>query len=400
MATVGVSQEPIVLSEYGTTLRASAYIDSLDDPTFLLGIADIQSEAMIHIARAIQSVSVSFSMDFCPQVTVQLFDVNMEMLKNNYFSIGRLFFYKSSQRRLMDKIQKENDGPQQSPQVDNSAETELGYVIRTFELTSLSVSPGQGSSPSITLELRSYPIMQMKRDRKPGSINGKGHVFVQQAALAYGLDFYTQTTQKDKKINKASTDKRADSLWDVLSSLASEAKFSIFEVDGTLIFASMRKLYGLWGPNQFAGVLINEKNTKQELRLMNSWYVHYPYEGFRDPDKDSQLFITGVRQESKLADTLIPLQCPTFRRSDSDIYQVEGSMSLDRHSAMVLRPGMTIYVDGVPTFEDFYIITDVSFEHLSTSPVQISFRKPEREDKYVTDIPIGLLLGSDFGTSV
>ena len=240
----------------------------------------------------------------------------------------------------------------------------------------------------------------MKRDRKPGSIKGKGHVFVQQAAFAYGLGAYTETTQKDKKINKASTDKRADSLWNVLDSLASEAKFSIFEVDGTLIFASMRNLYGRWGPNQFLGAVIDEKTNKRELRLMNSWYVHYPYEGFKDPDKYSELFITGIRQESALADTLIPLQCPTFRRSDSDTYQVEGSLSLDRHSAMVLRPGMTIYVDGIPTFEDFYIITDVSFEHLSTSPVQISFRKPEREDKYVTDIAIGAVIGSDFGIGV
>jgi hypothetical protein len=68
-------------------------------------------------------------------------------------------------------------------------------------------------------------------------------------------------------------------------------------------------------------VIIDEKTNKRELRLMNSWYVHYPYEGFKDPDKYSELFITGIRQESALADTLIPLQCPTFRRSDSDTFQ-------------------------------------------------------------------------------
>ena len=166
MPNVSVSKEPIVLSEYGTTIRTSAYIESYDDPTFLLGIFDVDNEALIHVARAIQSVSVSFSMELCPQVSVQLFDVNMAMLENNYFNIGRIFFYKSSQRRLMDKIQPDNNDFQQAPQVSNPTQTELGYVIRAFELASLSISPGQGSSPSITLELRSLPIMQMKRDRK------------------------------------------------------------------------------------------------------------------------------------------------------------------------------------------------------------------------------------------
>jgi hypothetical protein len=73
-------------------------------------------------------------------------------------------------------------------------------------------------------------------------------------------------------------------------------------------------------------------------------------------------------------------------------------MSLDRHNAMVLRPGMTIYVDGVPTFEDFYLITEVSFEHMSTNPVQISFKKPEREDKNIVDIPLGFINSGGVGT--
>ena len=67
---------------------------------------------------------------------------------------------------------------------------------------------------------------------------------------------------------------------------------------------------------------------------------------------------------------------------------------------MVLRPGMTIYVDGVPTFEDFYLITDVSFDHMSTTPVQISFRKPEREDKNIVDIPLGFIGPGVVGTGI
>lgn len=387
----------VVQSEFGTTVQEATFIKSTDDPNFLLGIVELSSEQGINISRAIQSVSVSFSMDFCPQITVQLFDVNMKMLENNYFNVGREFVYKSSQRNVI-KAGNSNSTPQHNTAAPNLDESGLSFTVLMFELTSVSVSPGQGSSPSITLELRSRSVMQMKRDRKPGSITGKGHVFVQQAARAYGISSYTETTQKDKKINKASTDKRADSLWDVLSSLASEAKFSIFEIDGILVFASMRNLYGRWGPEQFVGLVYDEKTNKRDFRLMNSWYVQYPYEGGEGFLETRKVLITGLANDSKMSRVLIPLQCPTFRRSDSDIYQVEGSMSLDRHNAMVLRPGMTIYVAGVPTFEDFYLITDVSFDHLSTTPVQISFKKPEREDKNVIDIPIGFINHDGVGT--
>ena len=384
----------VVQSEFGTTVQNAAFLSSLDDPNFLLGIVELSIDGAINFSRAIQSVSVSYSMELCPQITVQLFDVNMKMLESNYFNVGREFIYKSSQRQIINPTGATNVA------AINLGASGLSYTILSFELAAVSVSPGTGSSPSIALELRSRSVMQMKRDRKPGSITGKGHVFVQQAARAYGISSYTETTQKDKKINKASTDKRADSLWSVLESLASEAKFSIFEIDGVLVFASMRNLYGRWGPEQFVGLVYDEKTNKRDFRLMNSWYVGYPYSGIEGRPNQEKVLITGLANDSKLSRVLVPLQCPTFRRSDSDIYQVEGSLSLDRHNAMVLRPGMTIYVDGVPTFEDFYLITDVSFDHMSTTPVQISFRKPEREDKNIVDIPLGFIGPGVVGTGI
>jgi hypothetical protein len=391
----------IIDSEYGTTVQEAAYFGSSKDFSFQLGIFDFAAEAVGHIARAVQSINVSYSMDMSPQVTVQLFDVNMAMLANNYFNIGRTYLYKTEKRseykidENLKNVASENTNSQTSvePQrPDNlGSDDTFGYTRLLYELASLSVGPGQGSSPSITLELRSRPIMQMKRDRNPGAIKETApQVFVQQTALKYGLDFYTEKPSKGKvKINKASNDKRADSTWDVLSSLASEAKFSLFESDGVLFFASMRHLFGLWGPEQMDAYVFDEKTNSLVLRKMNSWYVEWPSVSRFSIDAQDVVEVGRVRQALTFARLLTPMQMPTFRRSDSDVYQVEGSMSLDRHNAMVLRPGMTIYVAGVPTFEDFYIITDVSFEHMSTNPVQVSFRKPEREDKYITDIPVG-----------
>lgn len=389
----------IINSEYGTTVQGAAYFGSSKDFSFQLGIFDFATEQIGHIARAMQSIRVSYSMDMSPQVSVQLFDVNMQMLANNYFNIGRAFLYKTERRefRLQENLSNSasnNTNSQTSvtpPPTGNSDADEFGYTRLLYEIASLSVGPGQGSSPSVTLELRSRPIMQMKRDRNPGALKETApEVFVQQAAITYGLNFYTEKPSKGTvKINKASNDKRADSTWNVLETLASDAKFSLFESDGVLFFASMRHLLGLWGPEQMNAFVADEKTNSLVLRTMNSWYVKWPSIGRFSIGGQDVVEVGGVENRLSFARLLTPLQMPTFRRSDSDVYQVEGSMSLDRHNAMVLRPGMTIYVAGVPTFEDFYIITDVSFEHMSTNPVQISFRKPEREDKYITDIPIG-----------
>jgi len=389
-----------ILSEYGKTVQDAAYFGSKKDFSFQLGIVDFGAEAIGHIGRAVQSISVSYSMDMSPQLSVQLFDVNMQMLENNYFNIGRAFLYKSESRTelpldaLLAETSSNNSNSQASikiPPTEELGDRLFSYKRLLYELASLSVGPGQGSSPSITLELRSRPIMQMKRDRSPGAIKEKSPaLFVQEAALKYGLSFYIEKPQKGSvKINKASSDKRADSTWDVLTNLASEAKFSLFESDGILFFASMRHLFGLWGPEQMDAFVVDEKTNIPIRRKMNSWYVEWPPVGRFAIGEQDTVTVGGVEQTLNYARLLMPLQMPTFRRSDSDVYQVDGSISLDRHNAMMLRPGMTIYVAGVPTFEDFYIITEVSFEHMSTNPVQVSFKKPEREDKYITDIPIG-----------
>ena len=73
----------VVQSEFGTTVQNAAFLSSYDDPNFLLGIVELSSDGAINFSRAIQSVSVSYSMELCPQITVQLFDVNMKMLENN-----------------------------------------------------------------------------------------------------------------------------------------------------------------------------------------------------------------------------------------------------------------------------------------------------------------------------
>jgi hypothetical protein len=346
------------------------------------------------------------------------------MLLRNYFDIGQNIIYKSSTPAIYPSFSGAGaikpDNPRQNlldhPSDANytiDGDNKIGWITQIYEVASVSISPGSGASPSITVEARTKAVQQMKRDKTPSTVKGEGHVYVSQAASKYNLQSFVEKTSKSKQISKGGTDKQADSLWDVLNSLASSAKFSLFEANGTLFFTSNQYLFGLWGPEYISNALVfNPKTNLFDTKPMNFWYVNWPAipQGWY-PQQRTALFyesynaiVPGSLPGSPLwrfdgsgniysnvrnPQALTPLSMPTFRRSDNDIYQVEGSLSLDRSNALFLRPGMTIYVDGIPTFNDYYLITDVSYTHMSTDPVQITFKKPEREAKYITQIPVG-----------
>lgn len=411
--------------EYLTT-DEYASITGAQDRDFIIQWIDINTETPISISDSLMSINVSYSMDMCPQISIQLFDPEFRMLRNNYFNIGKNIVYKSSTPAIYENFGdtppvnpsgKLQDHPSDLSSLDGGPS--VGWISQIYEVASVSVSPGAGSAPSITIEARTAAIQQMKRDKEPSSVKGEGHTYVSQAAQKYNLTSFVQQTSKSKQINKGGTDKQADSLWTVLNNLAGAAKFSLFEANGTLFFASNQYIFGLWGPEHIANALVfNPETNRLDAKSMNFWYVSWPTlpegwypteagERFRDSYESilpgtlagSPLWRFGrggdVYTNVKNPRALIPLSMPTFRRSDNDIYQVEGSLILDRTNGIFLRPGMTIYVDGIPTFNDYYLITEVSYSHMSTDPVQITFKKPEREAKYITQIPVGPTAGTN-----
>ena len=405
--------------EYLTT-DEYASITGAQDRDFIIEWIDINTETPILIRDSLMSIDVSYSMDMCPQISIQLFDPEFRMLRSNYFNIGQSIIYKSStpaqytnfgDKPPVNPSGKSQDHPFDMSSLDGSPS--IGWISQIYEIASVSVSPGSGSAPSIIIEARTAAVQQMKRDKEPSSVKGDGHTYVSQAAQKYDLISFVQQTSKSKQINKGGTDKQADSLWTVLNNLAGDAKFSLFEANGTLFFASNQYIFGLWGPEHIANAFVfNPETNYFDLKSMNFWYVNwpiipegwYPTQSSADFRESYQSILPGTLPGSpiwkfgrggdvytnvKNPRALIPLAMPTFRRSDNDIYQVEGTISLDRSNGIFLRPGMTIYVDGIPTFNDYYLITDVSYSHMSTDPVQITFRKPEREAKYIVQIPIG-----------
>jgi len=318
---------------------------------------DTANNLLREIDASITSISVNYSMDMCAQLTVQVHDPNFELTKANYFSVTRNVKYQSF------AIQDFGASATQTPN-----DATIKRLTQTFEIAAAQVAAGPGVSPIWTLELRTKAIQQMKRDRSPGTIKGSNADFARNAADKYGLLYYMQNTQKNKQITKASSQNRGDSTWDVISRLASDAKFVTFETNGYLVFCSQKFLLGKWGINNGAFDYIDPQTNK--LGKVNFNYIP----------------VTWPRVES---DVIQLLTLPSMRTSDNDPLEATGSIVVDRLNGTSLRPGMTIRLQGIPTFEKFYLISAVTYDHFGTDPVQVELRTPEREEKNILEYVVG-----------
>lgn len=119
-------------------------------------------------------------MDLCPQITLQLFDPEFRMLKSNYFNIGQNILFKSSTPEIYEnfgpdvpvgptgQMSDHPSGPTFALDKVGKEKTKyIGWVTQVYEVASVSVAPGSGASPSITVEARTKAIQQMKRDKSP-----------------------------------------------------------------------------------------------------------------------------------------------------------------------------------------------------------------------------------------
>lgn len=334
-------------------------------------IADIDFSLMSNIDASIISVNVEYSMDLVSKLTFSVLDIGLEMINRNYFMIGRDVFYKTNTFGFIDDLYQ----PDESPRPKN--------VTQIFEIADVSMSQGPGNNPVVQIICYPKAIQQMKRDRKPGSIKGNGTDFVNRAARKYGLRFFGEKTSKSKTINKASGDKQAESLWDVIQSLATDAKFVVFEVDGCLIFGSEKWLLNKWGIKKETVTVRNSKTKKFEKQSKRFIPIRYAQPGLGNP------WAINADVKEPLYKGFELVGFPTLRVSDNNAYDGDGSLVMTRENATRLRPGMTIRFSGVNNFEGSYLITSVSFDDISPNPVSVSFRKPQKEEKDIKQLPIG-----------
>lgn len=356
----------------------SAYSGNVPNSAGKISIGSLSDGIMTNIDHSIISVSVDYSMNEASQLGFEVIEtMNMDFSKiadaektyprvlefaeNNYFQIGRDVIYETT---TLNEIG-----------ITNSAGTNLVKQKQLFEIASLTFAQGPGGSPVWQVKCFTKAIQQMKRDRSPGTVKGTGSTFVKNAAIKYGLKPFVEETSKKQTVTKATGDKQADSLWNVLDRLAQDAKFVLYEVDGFLVFCSEKYLLHKWGIDSGDTVRFWHKKEKQ-FKSKPTKYIplQYPAVGKGTPGY------------------FFAMSYPTINVSTNDPRYGDGSITVDRQNGTQIRPGMTAYVGDVPGLNGYYLIDSVSFTDRTPDPVSVNFRKPTLEPKEEKQLPVGLRL--------
>jgi hypothetical protein len=359
-----------------TSPDIGAYSGNVPNTAGKISIGSLSDGVMTNIDHSIISVSVEYTMNQSSQLSFEVVETMntdysqiaeaektyprvLEFAENNYFQIGRDVIYETTTLNEIDNT--------------NNSGINLIKQKQLFEIASLTFAQGPGGSPTWQVKCYSKAIQQMKRDRNPGTVKGTGSAFVKNAAKKYGLKYFGEETSKKQVVTKATGDKQADSLWDVLDRLAKDAKFVVYEVDGFLVFASEKYLLHKWGMDSGDTVRIwNKKKTRFEPKGTKYIPLQYPAVGKGAPGY------------------FFAMSYPTINVSTNDPRYGDGSITVDRQNGTQIRPGMTAYVGNVPSLNGYYLIDSVSFSDRTPDPVTVSFRKPTLEPKEEKELPVGV----------
>lgn len=351
-------------------------------------IPNIVNGAFTDISQFVTQASVNYTMDTASELSFDIVDPSLKMAEANYFTLTRDVIYET---QTLGRIQ--------------PYDPSVVFVRQLFEMANISTSQGPGGSPTFSIKCYSKAVQQMKRDRKiASSIKGTGTQFIRNAAKKFGLECYAQETTKSQKI-KATGSKQAESLWNIMKSLAGEAKFVLFEVDGFLLFGSEEWLMHKWGSNSMQVPkykIVAGKTTKKII-------------GYEDVPK-KPIYSTSTSPSTKVPNgtktvRFISLQFPnssntylgkpgilklteypSISKSENDPRDASGSCTVERINGTQIRPGMTAYVGDIPNMSGYFLVESVTYNEMSPDPVSVSFRTQKRdEEKYkIKDLPIGV----------
>lgn len=385
-------------------------------------------------------MSVSLTLDEVSQISIDIYDPNLDMLRANYFQIRQPVSY-------------------------------LGMI---FEISAIEVS--QDVKQKIALSLRPQATQILKRT-KQGTIDvGGGLSFVSTKAKEVGLDLFMEYSSPKSNSNSeksgANTDKDPtlvapdsttnvsqnsflpvnQSAWDVIKKIAGDYVYKVCQVDNRLIFASEPFLLGKFGitgygenPGFISTPVIWNSEPRANRLVQNYEPIIGPPErpilsvGSSGRSVEYLQSVLSKRAGQTITDEygyfgqstlaavnnlqiftnlganstvnnmswnivdylalgvstigpganfqyITPLGVPTLRKSDDAYEAATCSFTVEREQGKLLRPGMTIRIDGVPFFEGHYLVNSVSWDEGTVDPVSISARtlvepKPSTDEK-------------------
>ena len=344
-------------------------IGSTQNKAGQLSIASLDDGIQVRINSSILKISVDYTMGMSSELSFDVVDMGGEMLRRNYFEMGRDVLYTTNTM-----VPFSDDAFSQATGISAP-----NRVIQSFEIANVTVSQGPGYNPVVQVKCYTKAIQQMKRDRSPEKVKGDGAEFVKRAARKYGLKCFVEKTPEKKEIAKASGDKQAESLWNVLEGLAQKSEYVLFEADGILFFCSQKFLIKKWG-SDIDYKLVTKRKPKEPK---------YKEERFIPIYFGNEIDIELTSEEIRAKNNFQVMQRPSVTRSQNNPLDATGSIIVGRANGTQLRPGMTIRLNGFPNYDGDYLIESVNFEDISPNPVSVSFIKPERKEKDIKEIRIG-----------
>ena len=259
-------------------------------------------ELNVSLREHITSCEQRLTANSVSSLTVQLHDPGFEMYKNGYFDLERTMNYN-------------------------------GYFYR---LTSVSMKFREGRQ-GVQLQGRAYNAYKLMEDRGNQTWTGISPTqFAQTKAAEAGMEFFGEVTAVGDPIQRIQKDDTDESTWDVLTRLAKENEFSLFEANNKLFFATDKTIIA---------------NQNPEI----------------------------IRIPATTDDTLVLLDAD-FRRSVDDKYS--GGVDIRFHKTAVatkLTPGMAVRILGMGDFDEVdLMIENVQVDIRPESQVRVSCRSTEK----------------------
>jgi hypothetical protein len=317
----------------------------------LISIPDIppDSEAALVISRNLTSINVSYDIGATTEVSLKLVDQNYYMMENNYFVLRRVIKYRG----------------------------------REYEVAVVDIDV-EDAVPVLNVKLRSRAVQRMKRDKNPANMSASnGYELAKMLAIKYGLRFFgEQKPQKSQTIVTANTSKNDDSVWDVLTRTAQDGQSVCFEMDGALVYGTERFLMGKFGMYTADGVNTIGEGTNLYIPLA---YL---------PRHLLEAQNTNTTDLEEVMDIFQLLTWPSFRSSENDPLEADGSCSVRKPNGCLIRPGHTVFVGPLPTFfRGYYLVSSVSFSEATNDPVEISFKTPTKPESQKNHPTVGVRPG-------
>ena len=210
----------------------------------------------------------------------------------------------------------------------------------------------------------------MRRDKLPRTVNsgGTAYEFAATAANKFNMNFIGQKTNPVHSSFKAGGSNLNESTWDVLSRIAKDNQYVVFEFNNILVFGSHEWL--MWKFGTWSKVIPATATKKQQIKN----FVPLLYLPGLTGEDIAQKYVS-----SDTTDVAFELEkWHNFSTDDADPLAASGSCNVLMPNGAVLRPGMTALCGPYPGyFNGGYIITSVSFSEGQPNPASVQFRTPE-----------------------